>query len=453
MVSQNFNLKMQSWANLILFVGVLILTSCKSSNTINLTRDDNRLLDIIQKQSLDYIWKGEEPISGGARERIHMDNIYPENDQDVITSGGTGFGVMAIITGIDRKLINKDSAIQRLEKLTNWLEKADRFYGAWPHWLKPSGKTVPFSPHDDGGDIVETAYLAAGLITAREYFKNGNKREKSLSVKMDQLWKEINWNHYTRGGQNVIYWHWSPKHEWKMNFAIRGYNECLILYILAASSPSFSVDPKTYHEGFMRSGAVVSDRKLYDIPTIVDHFETNDIAVGPLFWAHYTHLGIDPRGLKDKYADWWKVNENHAKINHVHSVINPYDYKGYSDECWGLTASYSLEFYAAHNPQEDLGVISPTAALSSFPYTPIESMKFLKWLYHKNPHLIGKYGPYDAFSLQSDWFTPRYLAIDQLTIPVMIENYRSGLIWKLMMNAPEIKGGLKKLGFSSPYLK
>jgi hypothetical protein len=219
------------------------------------------------------------------------------------------------------------------------------------------------------------------------------------------------------------------------------------MYILAVSSPSHGVDPKVYHSGFMMDGKIVSDRKMYGIPTILDHYETNDMAVGPLFWSHYSYLGLDPRNLKDKYAEFWKLCQNHVKIHHAHSVENPYEYEGYSDECWGLTSSYSMVGYAGHNPQEDLGVISPTAALSSFPYTPEESMKFLRFLYEKQDSFIGIYGPYDAFSFQSKWHLPRYLAIDQLPIPVMIENHRSGLLWDLFMSATEIKDGLTKLGF------
>ena len=185
----------------------------------------------------------------------------------------------------------------------------------------------------------------------------------------------------------------------------------------------------------------------YGLPTVLDHYEHADIAVGPLFWSHYSHLGLDPHGLKDKYADFWTLNQNHAKIHHRHCVENPLEYKGYSDECWGLTSSYSLQGYAGHNPQEDMGVISPTAALSSFPYTPEESMKFLKFMYEKQDSLVGEYGPYDAFSFESEWYLPRYLAIDQLPIPVMIENYRSGLIWDLFMSSEEVQIGLNKLGF------
>lgn len=406
--------------------------------------DELALLDRVQLQTFNYMWDGGEPISGAARERLHMDDVYPQHDKDIVTSGGTGFGIMAIIVGIERQFISRQEGYERLLKLCKWLQVADRFHGAWPHWLNAQGRVEPFSTYDDGGDLVETAFLVQGLIAAREYFKDGNSKEKKLALLMDELWKGVDWKWYTRG-QNVLYWHWSPNNEWKMNHAVRGYNECTILYILGAASPTHPITPQVWHEGYMHSGELKTQKQMYGHDIVLKHYASDQIGVGPLFWAHYSFMGLDPRGLKDQYADYWMLNVNHALIHHQHAVRNPYGYEGYSEDCWGLTASYTITGYAAHNPTRDLGVISPTAALSSMPYTPDASMAFLKHLYSDHPEYIGKYGPYDAFSEQSNWFVPRYLAIDQLPIPVMIENHRTGLIWSLFMNAPEIQEGLKKL--------
>ncbi len=440
--------------NLPIYIFIFLSISCARKNntqlasSVNIKNDSNeKLLDRVQKETFNYFWEGGEPISGAARERIHMDNIYPYHDKDIVTSGGTGFGILATIVAIERGFIKRNEGFDRLSKLTNWLTSAERFHGAWSHWLLPSGKAMPFSKFDDGGDLVETAYLAQGLITASQYFKSGNNEEKELASKMEDLWRGIDWQWYTNG-EKVLFWHWSPEYGWKMNFRVRGYNECLIMYILAASSPDHSIDPSVFHEGYMRNGEILSDRIYYGYKTILDHYDTDDKAVGPLFWAHYSYLGLNPHDLKDKYADYWMLNQNHALIHYQHCVTNPNHYKGYSDKCWGLTSSYSITGYAGHCPEEDLGVISPTAALSSFPYTPVESMRFLKFLYEEQDSLLGEYGPYDAFSFDADWNLPRYLAIDQLPIPIMIENYRSGLIWNLFMSSPEIQKGLDKLGFN-----
>jgi len=410
---------------------------------------DNQLLDTVQYQTFQYFWNGAEPNSGMARERIHMDNVYPQNDRDVVTIGGSGFGVMAILVGVERGFITRKEAFSRYRKIVDFLAKADRFHGAWPHWLYgETGNVKPFSKKDDGGDLVETAFMMQGLLTVAEYFKNGNAGEQQLVSDIQKLWKEVDWNWYTKS-ENVLYWHWSPDYGWDMNFPVGGYNECLVMYILAASSPTHPIDPAVYHEGWTRNGAIEKDTVVYGLRTVLDHYEHSDDPVGPLFWAHYSYLGLNPQGLSDKYADYWKLNRNHALINYRYALNNPKGYEGYGKEQWGLTSSYSMKGYAGHHPgEEDLGVISPTAALSSFPYTPKESMQVLKYLYLKADSLIGKYGPYDAYSVSNHWYTPRYLAIDQGPIPVMIENYRTGFLWKLFMQNEDVQRGLKRLDFT-----
>ncbi|MEI9806585.1 MAG: glucoamylase family protein [Bacteroidota bacterium] len=417
---------------------------------------DDSLFTIVQKQTFNYFWDGGEPVSGMARERIHMDNIYPANDQDVITSGGSGFGIMAILVGIERGFISRDSGRQRLATIVRFLETADRFHGAWPHWwYGKTGKVKPFSPDDDGGDLLETSFLLQGLLCVRQYFAAGTEAEKLLSLRIDKLWKEVEFDWY-RQGKNVLYWHWSPNAGWKMNFAVHGYNECMIMYILAASSPTHGVLAEVYHEGWAENGKINEMPARYDSIVLRMHHQGEGSNTGPLFWSQYSFLGLDPHGLKDRYADYWTENTNHTLINYQWCVSNPNGFKGYSKDNWGLTSSYSVKGYAGHaaSKEKDLGVIAPTAALSAFPYTPHESMAAMKhWYNSKRDKLWGAYGFYDAFSETDNWFLPRYLAIDQGPIVVMMENYRSGLLWNLFMSCPEIKAGLKKLDFQSPYLK
>lgn len=410
--------------------------------------NDSVMLDYIQKVSLNYMWDGAEPTSGMARERIHLDGIYPENDQDVVTIGGSGFGIAGILVGIDRGFIDRQEGVERLTKIVDYLSKADRFHGVWPHWLNgPTGKVKPFGTKDDGGDLVESSFLMESLLCVRQYFQDGNEAEQSLAEKINELWQEMEFDWYTQGGQNVLYWHWSPNYGWEMNFPLQGYNECLIVYVLAAASPTHTVPVECYDEGWSRSGGIKSSASPYGYPLEVKH-NGAEATGGPLFWAHYSWIGLDPRNLKDKYANWWNVVYNHAMSDYAYCVDNPKGYKGYGQDCWGLTASYSPQGYSAHSPANDLGVISPTAALSSFPYTPTQSMAALKYFWNQGEWIWGKYGFYDAFSEQQSWTVHRYLAIDQCTIAPMIENYRSGLLWRLFMSCPEIQSGLKKLGFT-----
>ena len=455
-------------------------SACKTGNKISTVKEednvenvklaasDTALFRTVQQQTFQYFWDGAEPNSGMARERFHTDNIYPQNDKTTVTIGGSGFGVMAILVGIDRGFVTKEAGRIHLEKIVRFLETADRFHGAWPHWWNgETGKVVPFGKKDNGGDLVETSFMVQALLCVRQYYQNGNAEEKALAARADKLWKEVEFDWFRgpippSGGPRgaVLYWHWSPTYAWEMNFPVHGYNECLIMYVLAASSPTHGVPAIVYDEGWAESGKINDVNKpdgiaaTYPYKLQMKH-QGDAWNGGPLFWAHYSYLGLDPRGLKDKYADYGKENTTQTLINYQWCVDNPNHFKGFGPDSWGLTSSYSVKGYAGHAPttKRDVGVISPTAALSSFPYTPKKSMTAMKhWYNDMKDKLWGTYGFYDAFSETDNWYPTRYLAIDQGPIVVMMENYRSGLLWKLFMSCPEIKLGLKKLSFQSPWL-
>ena len=434
----------------IYFLAVGLVMSCKSSDLSKHDKATDTLLSKIQQQTFRYFWEGAEPTSGLARERIHMDGQYPQNDKDVITIGGSGFGLMGILVAEHRKFIQPDEAQERFKKSLTYLSKLPRFQGAFAHWYEgPTRKVKAFGAKDNGGDIVETAFLAQALICVREYYKNGNQEQKQIAALADQIWKEINWNHYTNG-KDVIYWHWSPEYEFGMNHPIQGFDECLITYVLAASSPTFPINKQVYINGWTRNGQIKTDIQKFNYPTVAKH-NAKPGEVGPLFWSHYSFLGLNPINLQDEYVDYGKVVHNHTQIHLEHARRNPNNYVGYgADKGWGLTASYSINGYDAHHPDNDRGVISPTAALASMPYAPKESMSFANYLFNNlGSKIWGEYGFYDAYSETANWFPQCYLAIDQGPIVVMIENYRSQFIWNLFMNAPEIKEGLVKLGFKS----
>ncbi|WP_417012792.1 glucoamylase family protein [Alistipes sp.] len=418
------------------------------------TLSDEALMDTVERRTFDYFWSGAEPNSGLARERIHMDGLYPENDETVVTTGGSGFGILALIAGIERGYITREQGVERFERIVSFLERADRFHGAWPHWIEgTTGRVKPFGRKDNGGDLVETAFLVQGLLAAHQYFAPGNERERRLAERIDTLWRGVEWSWY-RNGQNVLYWHWSPEYGWEMDFAVHGFNECLVMYLLAAASPTYPVDREVYTEGWAENGAIVDPHEVEGYPL---HLRYQGVEAGPLFWAHYSFLGLDPRGLRDAYCDDYRDEmRNYSLINRAYCIRNPKHYKGYGRDCWGLTASYSTAGYAAHAPveREDRGVIAPTAALSSIVYTPEASMEVMRHLYGPlRDKVWGLYGFYDAFSQTDDWYPQRYLAIDQGPIAVMIENHRSELLWRLFMSHPDVQRGLRKLGFGSPALQ
>lgn len=398
---------------------------------------NDELLTLVQKQTFKYFWDFGHPNSGMARER--------NTSGDVVTTGGTGFGVMAILVAIERGFISRNEGYQRILKITQFLDtKAEKFHGAFSHWLNgDTGKTVPFSEKDNGADLVETSLLMQGLLTAREYFSGAS--EKELNTVITKLWEGVEWNWFARSG-NVLYWHWSPNYGWDMNLPIRGWNECLITYVLAASSPTHPISKEVYDQGFVRGGGMKNGSSYYGVS-----LPFGEEMGGPLFLSQYSFIGLNPYGLVDQYGNYEQQAVNHAKINQAYCKANPKGFIGYSEESWGLTASDNHTGYSAHSPTNDLGVITPTAALSSMAFTPDESMKALHFFYYKlGDKLWGEYGFKDAFNLTELWFAGSYLAIDQGPIICMIENHRSKLLWNNFMKITDVKNGLKKLGFSHP---
>lgn len=402
--------------------------------------DDNTndLLSVIQQKTFKYFYDFAHEASGMARERNTSGNT--------VTSGGSGFGIMALIVGMERNFITRAEGLTRMDKILDFLETADEFHGAWSHWINGNtGDVIPFSTNDNGGDLVETAFLVQGLITFRQYLDSSVPTEQELINRINTLWHRVDWEWYRKeSDENVLYWHWSPDKNWAMNMQISGWNEALMVYVLAASSPTHTIPKIVYTNGWARSGAMANGAS-YEGVTL----PLGSAWGGPLFFTHYSFLGLDPRTLSDDYATYWTQNQNHALINYNYCVRNPKNYWGYSENCWGLTASDNNSGYSAHSPTNDLGVITPTAALSSFPYTPEESMQAAKFFYYTlGDKLWGEYGFYDAFNLNQAWIANSYLAIDQGPIIVMIENYRTGLLWNLFMSAPEVQAGLDKLSFT-----
>jgi len=397
---------------------------------------DEELLTKVQEYAFKYFWDFGHPVSGLSRER--------NTSGETVASGGSGFGLMAIIVGIERGFISRAEGVARLKTMIGFLEQADRFHGAWSHWLNgTSGKAIPFSAKDDGGDLVETSYAAMGMLTVRQYLDANDVEEAALIDQINDIEDGIEWDWYTQG-ENALYWHWSPNYNFEMNMKIRGWNEALITYIMAAASETHGISTEVYENGWKNSDRFLNGREFYGIKLPLGR----DYG-GPLFFEQYTYLGIDPRNLADAQVDYWEQAVNHTLINREHCIVNPKNFVGYSQYCWGLTASDGNEGYSAHSPTNDRGVITPTAALSSFPFTPQESMDALKHFYYMlGDRTWGPYGFYDAFNITAEWYANSNIAIDQGPILLMIENHRTGLLWDLFMSSPEVKQALDKLGFT-----
>jgi len=440
-LSVSTDLKSRAGGTLQSAITVNFLTAIDSSDKFSIITDD-ALLTLVQEQTFKYFWDFGHPVSGLARER--------NTSGELVTSGGSGFGILAIVTGISRNFITRAQGLARMQTIVGFLKNtAQKFHGAFPHWLNgTTGVVIPFSAKDNGADLVETSYLMQGLLTARQFFNGTGSAETSLRNDINTLWNGVEWSWFRQNNQNVLYWHWSPNYNWDMNFQIRGWNEALITYVTSASSTGYSIPKIVYDNGWAANGAMRNNNSYYGYSLPLGPAQG-----GPLFFEHYSFLGINPNGLSDAYANYQTQTVNHTKINYEYCKANPKGYYGYSNLCWGLTSSDIQGGYTASSPTNDVGVIAPTAALSSFPYTPTESMQALKFFYYKlGDKIWGPYGFKDAFSLHTIWFADSYLAIDQGPIIVMIENYRTGLLWNLFTSCPEVKAGMRNLGFTAPYL-
>jgi len=392
-----------------------------------------------QRATFRYFWDYAHPVSGLARERL--------GSGETVTTGGSGFGIMALLVGVERGFTSRELAKKRMLKILNFLtNKAQRFRGAFPHWLNgTTGQVIPFSQYDDGGDLVETSFLIQGLLAARQYFNGTDSMEIQIRNLITNIWETVEWNWYRRSPySNYLYWHWSPNYGWQMNFKLIGYNETMITYLLAIASPTHSVPANLYYNGWASSSGYFINQTYYGYKLWV-----GEPYGGPLFFAHYSFLGFDPRNKRDNYCNYFINNRHHTLINRAYCIANPLNHFGYNENTWGITASDSPWGYLAHQPFiHDNGTIAPTAAISSMPYTPNESISALKNFYRSfYSGLWGEYGFKDAFNLGANWFANSYLAIDQGPIIVMIENYRSQLLWNKFMANPEIQPMLDAIGF------
>jgi len=421
---------------------------------------DDELLTMVQEACFRYYWEGAEPNSGLSRENI-------AGRQNMIATGASGFGIMALIVGTERKFITREQSIERFVKIINFLENAETFHGVYPHFMDgKTGKVVTFfGKRDNGADLVETSFLMQGLLAARQYFSGDNVQEKLIRDKITAIWEKAEWDWFRQYPESkFLYWHWSPDQGWVINHNLIGWNETMVTYLLAIASPAHPVPASMYYTGWANQDSTGRKYRSNWGQTSEGSTYTNgntyfgvklDVGVsngGPLFFTHYSYMAYDPHLITDRYTNYFTNNQNIAKINYRYCIENPKHFKGYGESAWGLTASDGPFDYSADEPVtwQDCGKIAPTGAISSFPYTPEESMKALKnYYYNYGKFLWGEYGFKDAFDLTNNWCSEIYMGLNQAPMVVMIENYRTGLLWKTFMQIPDIQNGLKKLELES----
>ncbi len=431
------------------------LSSAVSASTREF--NDDELLTMLQEACFHYYWDGADPHSGMALENI-------PGDDRIVATGASGMGIAALVVGVDRGFITRAQGIERLAKIVTFLEHAPRYHGAWSHFMDGStGKTMAvFGMFENGGDLVETSFLMEGLLAARRYFQGSGADEQDLYRRITQLWQTVEWDWY-RGPEHgdFLYWHWSPEWKWQIQHRLIGFNEVMITYLLAISSPAHSVPATMYYSGWAGQGSTAQTyRAGWSGSVAGDHYYNGqtyygiklDVGVGtggPLFFTDYSYFGFDPHALHDRYtSSYFKNNRNIALINRAYCIANPKHFVGYGTDAWGLTASDGPWGYVPHAPDDnnDKGTLTLTGALSAFPYTPEASMSALKHYYRDlGAQLWDIYGPRDAYNPTEDWVSPIYMGLNQAPIVVMVENYRTGLVWKEFMSNPEIGEMLGKL--------
>ncbi len=424
------------------------------------TLSDDELLSMVQEACFRYYWEKAHPNAGMALEN------FP-GDENLVALGASGFGILALIVAVARGLVSRDAAVERFLQIIRFLENADRFHGAWPHYLDGrTGNVIPlFGQYDNGGDLVETAFMIQALLAARQFFNRDGGAEMQIRARITALWEAVEWDWYRRSPDGeFLYWHWSPDFGWHINHPLIGWNETLIAYLLAIASPTHPVPASMYYSGWASTSETAQRyRQTWGKTTHGYHYHNGNayygipLAVGvgsggPLFFTHYSFLGFDPRGKRDRYADYFENNRAIARINRAYCAANPGNYRGYSQDFWGLSASHDHSGYLAHepSPRADNGTITPTAALASFPYTPDASMAALKHFYYDlGDKMWGIYGFCDAYNPTVNYVSNICMGLNQAPITVMIENYRSGLPWRLFMANPEITAMLERVGFVS----
>jgi hypothetical protein len=416
---------------------------------------DDELLTMVQEGCFRYYWEGGHPNAGMAIE------ILP-GDPNLVAVGASGFGVMAIVVGTDRGFVSREQSEGRILKIVRFLKGADRFHGVWPHFLDGrTGKIIPyFGRYDDGGDLVETSFLMQGLLTARSYFGRDNAAEREIRETITALWRGVEWDWYRRDpSSNFLFWHWSPDHAWYIGHPLVGWNETMITYLLAIASPTHAVPASLYYSGWSgQSDTAVRYRQGWSGTTIGDHYsngrkfygiklDVGEGSGGDMFFTQFSFLGFDPRGKSDRFTNYYRNNRSLALINHAYCVENPRRFEGYGSDCWGLSAGINSGG-GMPQPNADNGTICCSAAIGEFPYTPKESMAALKHFYRDlGSKTWGIYGFYDGFNETENWYQPVWMGLNQAQMVVMIENYRTGLVWKNFMANREIGPALNSIAF------
>ena len=426
-----------------------------------ITLEDEMMLDTIQQKTFQFFMNEHHPEFGIVKDRAAV--------WAPASIASTGFGIPSFAIGAERKWISREEAADITLKILNFfansVQSADTnatgYKGFYYHFLRMDTGTRAWKCELSS---IDTGLLMMGIIFARNYYDKDNRVERQIRLLAGLLLGRIDWNFLEMKEpgrfEHTISMGWTPT-EGIHNFGWSGYNEGLFLYVLAAGSGMENVE---------RSYKAWLSTYKWNTP----YKGLSHVAFPPLFGHQFSQAFIDYRGIADAYMkekgiDYFENSRRATLVQQKYAIDNPHGWVGYDSLCWGVTASdgptekYNFDDkkflgYAGRGTSGpdynyfDDGTIAPYGPLSSLPFAPMEVLSTIKSMNEKYGDKIwGKYGYYDSFNLTAKWVNDDFIGIDQGPMLIMIENFRTGLVWNYVMKDPIIQKGLNVLGYE--YIK
>ena len=401
--------------------------------------DDSTFLDLLQRSAINFFWQEANSSTGLIR-----DSSAPHVPS---STASVGFGITALCIGIDRGWLPRENVRQRILTTYRTLWKTPQgreaqgrcgYKGLYYHFLNMSTATREWN--SELSDI-DTALLFAGILYGKEYFDGEHPDEVEIRALADSIYYRADWE-WMRNYQPGLTLEWTPERGFA-NGWWAGYNEMMIMYILGLGSPTHPLPEITWKNWC--SGYVWKAQYGYEY-----------VNFAPLFGHQFSHCWIDFRGIQDDYMrkkgiDYFENSRRATYAAQAYCIDNPKKWKGYGEFVWGITPSDGPNGYAARGAppaENEDGTISPTAVGASIAFAPEICLPTLKYWYDTYRSLLwGAYGFRDAFNLQKNWWSSFVIGIDQGPIVIMIENYRSGKVWRTFMKNTDVRRGLHRAGF------
>ncbi len=400
------------------------------------------LLDTVQHAGVMYFWNEANPANGMVKDR--------DTGGSVSSIAATGFGLSALCIGVDHGWLDRAAVRSRVLTTLNTFWTGPQgtavngmigYKGLYYHWLDMNTATRTW---DAELSTIDTALLMAGIIDARHYFTGSDPEEVQIRALADSIYLRCNWE-FMRNFSNGIKMGWKPGGGGFGGFGPWvGYNEAMILYILALGSPTHPIPASQW----------TTWTSTYSWQT---RYGYTNINFPPLFGHQYSHCWVDFRGLQDVFTfskgiTYFENSRRATLAQRAYCIANPSNWVAYSDSLWGLTASDDPFGYAAHGappPWSENGTITPTAGISSLPFAPEVVVPLMHNLWDNwRGTLWGPYGFTDAFNPTQSWVGQDVLGIDQGPIVMMIENYRNEAVWRRISQNEWIANGLTRAGFT-----